>query len=51
MMLRSYSNTSKNFLRDYVTIVMEIFLVIMVTPRYNFLEKGKTLLFHSVPRN
>ena len=39
------------FLRGYVTIVMVIFLVTMVTPRYNFLEKGKTLLFHSVPRN
>ena len=31
MMFRSYSNISKNFLRDYGTIAMVIILVIMVT--------------------
>ena len=32
MMFRSYSYTSKYFLRDYVTIAMVIFLVTMSTP-------------------
>ena len=32
MMVRSYSNTSKCFLKDYVTIAMGIILVTMKTP-------------------
>ena len=32
MMFRSYSNTSKYFLRDYGTIAMVIILVTMATP-------------------
>ena len=32
MMLRSYSNIPKYFLRDYVTIAMVISLVVMATP-------------------
>ena len=32
MMFRSYSNISKYFLRDYVTIAMVIILVTMATP-------------------
>ena len=32
MMFRSYSNTSKYFLRDNVTIAMMIILVTMATP-------------------
>ena len=32
MMYRSYSNISKYFLRDYVTIAMVIILVTMATP-------------------
>ena len=32
MMFRSYSNTPKYFLRDYVTIAMEIILVTMASP-------------------
>ena len=31
MMFRSYSNISKYFLRDYVTIAMVIILVVMAT--------------------
>ena len=31
-MFRSYNNTSKYFLRDYVTIPMVIILVTMATP-------------------
>ena len=32
MMFRSYSNTSKYFLRDYVTIATVVILVTMATP-------------------
>ena len=32
MMFRSYSNISKYFLRDYVTISMVVILVTMATP-------------------
>ena len=32
MMFRSYGNTSKYFLRKYITIAMMIFLVTMATP-------------------
>ena len=32
MMFRSYSNTSKYFLRDYPTMAMVIILVTMATP-------------------
>ena len=32
MMFRSYSNTSKYFLKDYVTIAMVIILITMAMP-------------------
>ena len=32
MMFRSYSNTSKYFLRDYVTMAIVVILVTMATP-------------------
>ena len=51
MMFRSYSNTSKYFWRDYVITAMVIIVVAMATPicvwwRYDFLVKGKILVFH-----
>ena len=36
MMFRSYSNTSKYFLRDYGTIAMVIILVTVATPLDRF---------------
>ena len=61
MMYRSYSNTSKCFLTNYIAIAMVIFLVTVATPIcsqvtsslramkiwFNFLVKGNILVFHS----
>ena len=61
MVFRSYSNTSKFFLRDYGTIAMVTILVTMATPIFShvkdknstftacdedFVLKGKILVFH-----
>ena len=44
MMFRSHSNTSKSFLRDYVTIAMVIVLETMTTP-ISSLVKDKNSIF------
>ena len=44
MLFRSKSNTSKNSLRDYVTIAMVIFLVTMVTPIFSHVKDKNSVL-------
>ena len=49
MMFRSYSNISKNVLRDYVTIAMVIMLVTMATPTSSHVkDKNSTFTDHCV---
>ena len=43
MMFRSYSNPSKYFLRDYVTIAMVIILVTMATPISSHVEDKNSM--------
>ena len=43
MMLRSYSNTSEYFLRDYVTVAMVIILVTMATPISSHVKDKKSI--------
>ena len=45
MMFRSYSNASKYFLRDYVTIAMVIILVTMAAPMSSNVKDKNSLFF------
>ena len=50
MMFQSYSNTSRYFLRDYVTIAMVIILVTMGMPIFSHV-KDKNSIFTAYDDN